>query len=209
VYRVVRVKEGNVYMLSRNLSQNGQRQYRQKYIPTSASAGRLRIARKGTEVTLWAAEANAGDFQELGRYDLGDEDVRWLWFTAYTGHARYRVDLRLVDLKVRTDIPISEQSPDTTASPDTPPKARERGWLTAALLVGLGITLALVLGLWVLSRRGRGAPVSPAFSFPCPECRKKLRARAELAGKEVKCPQCGRRVPVPESQRRDSRFTSS
>jgi serine/threonine protein kinase len=209
VYRVVRVQQGEVYMLSRNTTENGERKYRQKYIPTAARSGQLRITRKGTEATLWAAEGNTGDFQELGRYDLGPEDVQGVWLTAFTGHAPYRVDLRLVDLKIRSDIPISELPPDTPASSDEAPKARGREWLTAALLFGLGVTLALLLVAWFWARRGRnGEAVAPGISFPCPECRKKLRARAELAGKEVKCPQCGQRVAVPDPRPSDTRFSS-
>ena len=35
-----------------------------------------------------------------------------------------------------------------------------------------------------------------AISFGCAGCGKKLKAKAELAGKQVKCPQCGKAVHV-------------
>ena len=36
-----------------------------------------------------------------------------------------------------------------------------------------------------------------AMVLKCPECGKRLRARAELSGKKVKCPECGRVLLVP------------
>jgi hypothetical protein len=72
----------------------------------------------------------------------------------------------------------------------------------------------LTLGVWLYLRQSRrpaeapaGAPVAghqpqprraaPPARFPCPGCGKDLKARADLAGKKVKCPQCGQAVTVP------------
>jgi DNA-directed RNA polymerase subunit RPC12/RpoP len=41
--------------------------------------------------------------------------------------------------------------------------------------------------------------VAPSVSFACAGCGKTVKARAELAGKKVKCPQCGQVIPVPPS----------
>ncbi len=84
-------------------------------------------------------------------------------------------------------------------------------WLVALELVALMAVLAVGLGRWLSRREGRPAEVSAALpnpagqarppaaslAFACPACGKKLRAKTELAGKRVKCPQCGRAVPVP------------
>lgn len=35
------------------------------------------------------------------------------------------------------------------------------------------------------------------MAFPCPHCAKRLRIKDELAGKKVKCPGCGKALPVP------------
>ncbi len=83
-----------------------------------------------------------------------------------------------------------------------------RRWLRALGLLGLGLGMAVSLTFAVclsLRRRPGPGPVneenSPQYlSFPCPACGKKLRARAELAGKKLKCPQCRQPVTVPESQ---------
>jgi serine/threonine protein kinase len=97
-------------------------------------------------------------------------------------------------------------------TPDAPegaaPRAKSRGWLAAALVIlGVLLAVALAAGLWVRQRRRApvvgeraGPGAAPAsVSFPCSGCGKRLKARAELARKKVKCPQCGRAVLVPAS----------
>jgi WD40 repeat protein len=91
------------------------------------------------------------------------------------------------------------------SSPET---VAPRRWLRALGLLGLGlgflVSLAFAVRLSLRRRPGPGpvntgaAPAS--LSFPCSACGKKLRARAELAGKKLKCPQCGQPVAVPENQ---------
>jgi hypothetical protein len=84
--------------------------------------------------------------------------------------------------------------------------AASAAWVPGVEFLGLGVTLPLGFGIWAYLRRHR-APVAkapaypavagPVVAFPCPGCAKRLKARANLAGKRVKCPQCGRAVPVP------------
>jgi hypothetical protein len=91
-----------------------------------------------------------------------------------------------------------------------------RGSLAAAGVLLLGILLCF-LGAWYHVRQGRRAgqmPVSagsaptqekparsaaagPPLAVRCPECGHNLKARVELAGKRVKCPQCGAPVLLP------------
>jgi serine/threonine protein kinase len=90
-----------------------------------------------------------------------------------------------------------------------PPKPPGRGWLAAAGLLGLGLAFLVSLAFAVrMSLRrlpagpapsGAGAPAAP-LSFVCPGCGKKLKVKAELAGKKVKCPQCGKPAQVPEAK---------
>ncbi len=49
-------------------------------------------------------------------------------------------------------------------------------------------------------RPARPEAVPSTVSFACPGCQKTLKARPELAGKKVKCPQCGEAVNVPSIQ---------
>jgi hypothetical protein len=208
LYRVARVKQGNVYMVSRNGDEGGTRTHRQKYIPTTATSGRLRVTRAGRQATLWAAEGAAEDFVELCAYDLGPEDVDKLWLTAFTGHAPYAVDLRLVDLKVRSGGDLAVRAADSLPAA-APPKPGQKGWLTAAGVVGLVVLSPLLLAVWLSARRRRRTanaapdapakptPPAPAVSFPCPACGKPLKVKAALAGKKFRCPHCGEAVPAP------------
>jgi hypothetical protein len=208
VYRVARVKEGDVYMVSRNLDDNGTRRYLQQYIPTSATSGRLRVTRAGRLATLWAAEGPGDDFRQLCAYDLGPEDVDKVFLSAFTGSAHAAVDLRLVDLKVRSDGPLPVEAADALPVA-APPRPGQRGWLAAALVVGVAVAFTLLLGVWLsVTRRRRPAsaapdapanpgPPAPAIPFPCPACGKPLKVKATLAGKKVRCPHCGEAVPVP------------
>ncbi len=128
-----------------------------------------------------AASAGGGEHQD-GR------------FVAGTDHA-----IRLWDLS------------GLTAGEAAPTGAGVRWWLVAAGLLVLGTGLALA-GVWWQRRRRRAAapvpessghgragsaPAAATLAVACPGCRRTLRARANLAGKRVKCPRCGRAVAVP------------
>lgn len=88
-------------------------------------------------------------------------------------------------------------------------QVRERSWRAAAgLVIALGLAFLVSLGFAarLALRRFRAGPMPSAASgtilFPCAECGKKLKARAELAGqtgKKVKCPHCGKPTLVPNS----------
>jgi serine/threonine protein kinase len=84
-----------------------------------------------------------------------------------------------------------------------------KGWLVALGLVGLGTACLLSLSFAVMrSIRHRRAEHSPAeeaavatsVSFPCSQCGKTLKGKADLAGKRVKCPNCGKPTRVPGQQ---------
>jgi RNA polymerase sigma factor (sigma-70 family) len=84
-------------------------------------------------------------------------------------------------------------------------------WLALGTLLFLAIVSAF--GLWRL-RQARNAPKAPApaasgkpihaeapagsIAFTCSSCGKQLKTRAELIGKHVKCPKCGKAVTVSE-----------
>lgn len=74
VFRVARVREGQVYLTSRaTMDEAGKRGYRTRSFPAEVKSGRLRITRVGGEATLWAADGDADEFIELNRVDLGPE----------------------------------------------------------------------------------------------------------------------------------------
>jgi serine/threonine-protein kinase len=120
--------------------------------------------------------------------------------------------------------PPTPPAPAPAERPAAPPqKAGAKGWLAAAGL--LGLALSVTLAVWLCVRRSRraarvpaGAPVpggqarpttsGPPIPFPCPGCGKGLKARADLAGRKVKCPQCGQAVLVPGARPAEAGGTS-
>ena len=77
-----------------------------------------------------------------------------------------------------------------------PPSDTLMADLAKAGTVSEGPDAVLVSGL--IERLKRLAPAQPRMvSFQCASCAKQLKAKADLAGKKVKCPQCGKAVPVP------------
>jgi hypothetical protein len=193
VYRMTRVGEGDVYFVSRSyLNPDGSPGWQQESIPTTAKAGRLRITRSGTKATAWAAEGTSDRFKVLRTYDLGPEEIKVIWLMAYTGHVQLALDLLVTDFTIRSGVPMPSPPPDESAS------GLPRG-LWRFLAVVLGLLLAGAAGTWWLARRRGGPAVAAApFAVTCPGCGKNLRARPELAGKKVKCPQCGKAVLVPQ-----------
>jgi serine/threonine protein kinase len=104
-------------------------------------------------------------------------------------------DPRLVDMDL---FPI--------ATAHEPAKKR---WLTAVGLIVLGTGCFLSLGFAVVRslqhRRATPAPgeeplVAGSISFACAHCGKNLKGKGLLAGKKVKCPNCGKPTAVPEQK---------
>ncbi|MCI0680966.1 MAG: DUF1583 domain-containing protein [Gemmataceae bacterium] len=203
-YRVRRVREGDVFMLTRaTTTAEGKRRHTHELIPSAANAGQLRMTRTGTEATWWAAEGDDGEFRELHRDELGAEDVSSVLLTAYPGKAQCAVDLRLIEFRVR-----SGKAPTAAERAGIRPR-RIALWVTA----GVSGALLILGGIWAQWRRrlprqpgaagaGPTAPATAAASllFPCSTCGKNLKAKPESAGKNVKCPQCGGTMLVPGTQ---------
>jgi RNA polymerase sigma factor (sigma-70 family) len=108
----------------------------------------------------------------------------------------------------------------TEPTPDAPeeaaPRAGSKRWLAGAVILGLLLTLALAVWLSVRHSRRAGKTPAPAGdkpaepaaapasgSFRCSGCGKLLKVKAELAGKKVKCPQCGQAVRIPAIKARE------
>ncbi len=75
-------------------------------------------------------------------------------------------------------------------------------WYWAAGIAGAAALLSMA-GLIVLRRRRRdldpevSSEPASSVAFSCSHCGKRLRAKRELVGKQVKCPQCDERTQVP------------
>jgi serine/threonine-protein kinase len=164
-------------------------------------SGRLRLKRTGSQLMYLVAEEGA-EFKLLQTVDIGTADVHKLRADGHTMYKPIALDARLTDLVVEANqfpngLP-SAQTPDSTAASA---KARPRAWLTAALIAVLVIVLLAGVCLGVrahMTRRPQAAQANNVVLAPrCAACGKHLKARSELAGKKVKCPQCGEAVLVP------------
>jgi hypothetical protein len=117
--------------------------------------------------------------------------------------------------------PVTSNRPPPKPAPTTAPQAAagglELGWIVgiAAVVLGLGA------GAWLYFRRKKSeaepskeepaeqeeepAP-QPAraqgatISCPCPGCGERLKVRAALVGKRVRCPECNTRLLVPRAK---------
>jgi hypothetical protein len=168
-------------------------------VRSQALKGRLRLTRTGTRLDFLAADEGQ-PYCVLRSDEVGAADAQALRMFGFTGWGPVAVDVRLTDLVL-----------DADSLPDAPPAVTlpgrlvwSKAWLSAGL--GAGLLLTLPLGVWLVARgRRRAAAAGPAqagaeappVAFPCPGCGNNLRARAELAGKRVKCPRCARAVRVP------------
>ena len=133
---MAKLDDGEGYLVSRSyLNDDGTPGWRNKHLTSTVRAGRLRITRTGTEVTAWAAEGTGADFKELGRDDLGNDDIKVIWLMAYTGHVAHALDLRLTDLKIRSGIPIPAPPPVEAVLPGR--ASRPHLWWALAILLAL------------------------------------------------------------------------
>jgi serine/threonine protein kinase len=182
--------------------------------PCTDRMGKLRLKRTGTTLSyLWAPGPKAETFRTLHRCDFGLEPIKSVRLTAVTGRQPCKVDVRLIDVQIRSG----------------PASIAPKRWLARRPVVALGLSLGLLilLGAWLHGRQRRRArtmcpaPVSssagqgkgegkdkqssPATSSPsltaqCSACGQELKLRPDLAGKKVKCPQCDQAVLIPETK---------
>jgi DNA-directed RNA polymerase subunit RPC12/RpoP len=177
--------------------------------PCADTAGRLRLKRTGTTLHFqWAPGMAEEDFKEIYQFEFGDDEITLLrlGLTTYVGRITGALDVRLVDLKI--------ESPSLAA--DEGPSAEERRtswakrWGAPAGVVLVVILLSLAVFLVVRRRRAgkpalgpaprseaRAESAAPSVSARCSGCGKAFKCRVGLAGKKVKCPQCGQTVLVP------------
>jgi hypothetical protein len=184
-----------------------------KMFSASGKVGQLQVSRKGTKFTCAAADGPGVALKELCSYDGDAAEVRQARISAYPGQSSDEVEVRLLDLRLRSD----GLNPDLIAKPSPPADAPEdvggKGWLLVALAIASVIFLALAVtaGIAFFARRrhqptpahGSNLVEEPAsaiqaeaapIAFACSGCGKHLKVKVELAGKKVKCPHCGTAV---------------
>jgi serine/threonine protein kinase/DNA-directed RNA polymerase subunit RPC12/RpoP len=184
--------------------------------PCTDRVGKLRLKRTGATLSyLWAPGLKGEAFRTIRQWEFGPEPIQSVRLTAVTGRQPCKVDVRLIDVQIRSG----------------PASILAKGWLASRPFVALGFSLGLLLllmplGAWLYARQcrrartmgpalapssgglghGEGgdqqsspAALSPSLAAQCSACGQKLKARPDLAGKKVKCPQCGQAVLIPET----------
>jgi DNA-directed RNA polymerase subunit RPC12/RpoP len=186
--------------------------------PTEARTGQLRLVREGSMMSYYAKEGSENEFQKIYEREFGKDDLAFVRFVAANNTNPTTVDVRLLDLRIRSDsVPVTADQVSLSAASgetETPSKNGLTGmWLLGSALV---LAMVMVLGLWVYARQSRRdapqpaetAAAVPPVSFLCSTCGKRLKAKVELAGKKVKCSQCGKAALVPGTEADEASRTS-
>jgi serine/threonine protein kinase len=204
--RQVQAKTGSEFLTW--ISPVGKNQWQGRHFPTAAKAGRLRLARSGHLISYLVAEGDSDQFRLLHQAQFVTGNLQDVQIIATTLSPAAMLDVRLTDLLIRAQAVADSPAVAPAEAPPPPPGlGGSRVFLTITAVLVLG--LSLFFGVWVFARQRRGdagamaeasfqpAAAAPPVTFPCPACGKCLKARAELAGKQVKCPSCGQAAEVP------------
>ncbi len=208
-------QEGPVYEMKESLYKQAPDKVLR--VPTAATRGQLRLARAGNLLLyLVKDDTTQGEFKELYQTDFGTEPLKFILFEVNPGQEATPVEARLIDLQIESNLRNQAAPPANPSDPSSPagsPRGAGRRWLAAAAVFGLFLLLALAGWLYFLRRHqtpaeGAGPSVpneaapegTPFLTFACPGCGKGLKSKPELAGKRVKCPHCGKTVPVAATQ---------
>jgi hypothetical protein len=143
VYRGARIHTGDD---GKSQAQSGE------YHPVGGSkAGHLRITRRQAEAVVSAADEPANEFRELYRWDIGTDDVNQLQVLSRGLGGLSLVDVRLVDMRIRTT------EADGIASDAVAPSRAP--WRLAVVIAAALLLAALFLlcRLWIGSRKQRKA----------------------------------------------------
>jgi serine/threonine protein kinase len=195
---------------------DGKNQYLDnKHLKATQMKGKLRLQR--TDKQLHYLVAEGAEFKKIQSVEIGTADVKSVQAHCHTMFKPISLDVRLSELVVEADefpdgVPASSVQPKSAEAQQIP----DAKWQSAVIaLAVLTVLLAGATGLWLYARQrgksskpaGQAAPKggeSPdgnatpaAIVVRCPQCERASKARAEWAGKRIKCPQCGNVLTVP------------
>lgn len=207
------------------------------WVDTETMKGQLRFRREGAQLYYLVNDEVGKPFREIFHYEYGTDNVDSVRLVANPGTSSAALDVRLLDIQMhwgglpthaRTDpatAPVAADPATAGTAPETGSEPPSRGWVNTVLVLGLGLTILLVaaLGLFLFMRQRQGSPMpeskaaaetltpaaAPVIASTCSGCGKTLKVKAELAGKKVKCPQCGMAVSVPTATETGSGQVSS
>jgi RNA polymerase sigma factor (sigma-70 family) len=166
-----------------------------------AKSGRLRAVRNGSLLSFAVSDGAGKDFTILHTAEFGGKDLKNVRLLGSTGGPGANFDIRVTDLRIRADA-FFKTAESLTPAPAAAGSSK-RNWLPTLTWAAAPVAIiVLSLGIWAFYlRRPRAAPIAaPALiGFPCGNCGKALRAKAELAGRKVKCPHCRQAALVPRT----------
>jgi DNA-directed RNA polymerase subunit RPC12/RpoP len=172
-----------------------------KFVIARAKTGRLRLVRTGAELFFYRGEGD-NDFVLLDTQPFGTKDLKDVRIVASTGVPKAVLDVRVSEFRIRADGLVKHATP---ALPPPAPIAQAEStspWLIMLLALGVGavvLVFALTAGVIFLRKKpAPHAPIAPEYvTLSCPRCAKKLKTRADSAGRKLKCPGCGETLHVP------------
>jgi hypothetical protein len=131
VARLVKSKGENVFTAFKATTPEGQkRKYRHSDpLQSQTLYGKLRLVRRGTELTFFVAEMAIPEFQQLYKTDWSADDVEIIRFAAENGGSPGLVNIRIKELRIRAD-----QFGATKAPPPSTP-VRGYWWLIALFVL--------------------------------------------------------------------------
>jgi phage FluMu protein Com len=159
--------------------------------PCTDKRVRLRLKRVGNQLSYLLGPGLEGEsFEELPEKQFGNDGIAQIALIATTGNQPVGVDVRWIDLRIRSHR-VHGDAPSTMQIAETP-RLFSRVWLVVALFGVFGVVLSLAAAKYLKRKRQHSDGKAVGFwTSTCSNCGKPLKARAELAGKNVKCPICG------------------
>jgi serine/threonine protein kinase len=204
-----------VFFSDRLKPTDGRTVHQYKSIPSVSPAGKVRLQRVGSTIRYLVADGTDADFVQMDEQEFGTADVADMQVGGDAGGSEAALDARLLSFAVHAaELPgLPAPTAEPAPAPAAAPQAAGKGWLAAAGVLGVVLAVSFVGAALYARRRGRparkvpeapapdGAAVpgsaAPPGAFVCPGCGKKIRVRADFAGKKGKCPQCGQPVSIP------------
>ncbi len=170
--------------------------------------GQLRMVRTGKRLSYQVQEGRP-EFYEIASKEIGLADVVSVQALGATGWQPVALAVRFPRLVLRSNkvggaIGV-EPVQELALAPQAP--SGDRSALLIVLGLGAVFSLVVMVGLAVFLWKRRATPFTKssthaapvtqhAVIFTCPDCGKKLKGKPEMAGKQIKCPQCGKLVRV-------------
>lgn len=185
-----------------------------KRIPARSATGAMRMVRNGGKIYFLHKEGDQ-EFALFHQDDYTDKDIKNVRVVSTTGGPAALIDVRVTDLHIRADGFLSKNESPAAAEVAPAAVTGRSWWPFVAALCGVSALLALGGGGWLVLRlRKRPAvkqPVPapthetaklvktvPVLSFQCSQCKKRLKAKSDRAGKKVKCPHCSAVNTAPQ-----------